>query len=39
MKYVIAIVQPQSLDAVREALAAAGVTGVTVSDVQGYGRQ
>lgn len=39
MKYVIAIIQPQKLDAVREALTAAGVTGVTVSDVQGYGRQ
>ena len=39
MKYVIAIIQPQKLDAVREALLSNGVAGVTVSDVQGYGRQ
>jgi nitrogen regulatory protein PII len=39
MKYIIAIIQPQKLDAVREALGHAGVAGVTVSDVQGYGRQ
>ena len=39
MKYVIAIIQPQKLDPVREALAAIGISGVTVSDVQGYGRQ
>ena len=39
MKYVIAVIQPQKLDAVREALMATGVAGVTVSDVQGYGRQ
>lgn len=39
MKYIIAIIQPQKLDAVREALGHTGVTGVTVSDVQGYGRQ
>ena len=39
MKYIIAIVQPQKLDEVREALSKVGVTGLTVSDVQGYGRQ
>jgi nitrogen regulatory protein PII len=39
MKYIIAVIQPQRLDVVREALMAAGVAGVTVSDVQGYGRQ
>jgi nitrogen regulatory protein P-II 2 len=39
VKYIIAVIQPQKLDAVREALAAAGINGVTVSDVQGYGRQ
>ena len=39
MKFVIAIIQPQKLDAVREALAGSNITGVTVSDVQGYGRQ
>jgi len=39
MNYVIAIVQPQKIDAVREALLPVGVTGVTISDAQGYGRQ
>jgi nitrogen regulatory protein PII len=39
MKYVIAVIQPTKLDAVREALLSTGVAGVTVSDVQGYGRQ
>ena|SRR5436190_2102027 len=39
MKLVVAIVQPQRLDSVRETLQRAGVAGVTVSDVQGYGRQ
>jgi nitrogen regulatory protein P-II 2 len=39
MNYVIAIIQPPKLDSVREALSAVGVTGVTVSDAQGYGRQ
>jgi len=39
VKYIIAIIQPQRLDPVREALAEVGVKGLTVSDVQGYGRQ
>src|SRR5437763_4270515 len=39
MKYIVAIIQPHKLDAVREALLSKGVGGVTVSDVQGYGRQ
>ena len=39
MKYVVAIIQPQKLDPVRAALVAAGIVGLTVSDVQGYGRQ
>jgi len=39
MKYIIAIVQPDKLEQVREALGNAGAVGVTVSDVQGYGRQ
>ncbi len=39
MKYIIAIIQPQKLDAVREALGHSGISGVTVTDVQGYGRQ
>jgi nitrogen regulatory protein PII len=39
MKYIIAIIQPHRLDAVREALAARGVQGMTVSEVRGFGRQ
>jgi nitrogen regulatory protein PII len=39
MKYVIAVIQPQKLDPVREALVKESVMGLTVSDVQGYGRQ
>jgi nitrogen regulatory protein P-II 2 len=39
MKLVIAIIKPFKLDEVREALTAAGVHGMTVSEVKGYGRQ
>ena len=39
MNYVIAIVQPPKVDAVRDALTKIGVLGLTVSDAQGYGRQ
>jgi nitrogen regulatory protein PII len=39
MKLIIAIIQPHRLDAVREALTAMGVEGMTVSEVRGYGRQ
>lgn len=39
MNLVIAIIQPPKLDAVRDALSKVGVAGLTVSDVQGYGRQ
>lgn len=39
MKYIIAIIKPHRLDPVREALAEIGITGMTVSEVQGYGRQ
>ena len=39
MKYLICIIQPGKLEAVREALEALGVSGMTVSEVQGYGRQ
>ena len=39
MKYIIAVIQPHKLDAVREALAGIGVQGMTVSEVQGFGRQ
>lgn len=39
MKYIIAVIKPHRLDPVRDALAEIGVTGMTVSEVQGYGRQ
>lgn len=39
MKFVIAVIQPHKLDAVREALAQVGVQGLTVSEVRGFGRQ
>lgn len=39
MKLLIAIIQPYRLDAVREALTEIGVSGLTVSEVRGYGRQ
>src|SRR5690625_7226296 len=39
MKMVVAIIKPFKLDDVREALAEAGVTGITVTEVKGFGRQ
>ena len=39
MKMVVAIVKPFKLDDVREALAEAGVAGITVTEVKGFGRQ
>lgn len=39
MNYIIAIIQPGKLDAVHEALGVLGISGMTVSEVQGYGRQ
>ena len=39
MKLIVAIIQPHRLDAVREALTAIGIEGMTVSEVRGYGRQ
>ena len=39
MKLVTAIIKPFKLDDVREALVAAGIEGLTVSEVKGYGRQ
>ena len=36
---VTAIIKPHKLEEVKEALRAAGVLGLTVSEVQGYGRQ
>ena len=39
MKYVVAIIKPSKLDAVREALMTVGVEGLTTSEVSGFGRQ
>jgi len=39
MKLVIAIIKPFKLDEVREALTTLGVTGMTVTEVKGFGRQ
>jgi nitrogen regulatory protein P-II 2 len=39
MKIVMAIIKPFKLDEVRDALTAIGVTGMTVTEVKGYGRQ
>ncbi|MEM9301661.1 MAG: P-II family nitrogen regulator [Pseudomonadota bacterium] len=39
MKLVTAIVKPFKLDDVREAVTEAGVRGITVSEVSGFGRQ
>ena len=39
MKLVTAIIKPFKLDAVREALNAIGIHGMTVTEVKGYGRQ
>ncbi|MDD4885962.1 MAG: P-II family nitrogen regulator [Thiomonas sp.] len=39
MKLITAIIKPFKLDEVREALAEIGVTGLTVTEVKGFGRQ
>ena len=39
MKLITAIVKPFKLEEVREALAEVGVTGLTVTEVKGFGRQ
>ena len=39
MKLVTAILKPQKLEAVKDALQSIGVQGMTVSEVQGFGRQ
>jgi nitrogen regulatory protein P-II 2 len=39
MKLVTAIIKPFKLDQVREALTALGISGLTVTEVQGFGRQ
>ena len=39
MKLVTAIIKPHKLDDVREKLAEIGITGMTATDVKGFGRQ
>ena len=39
MKLITAIIKPQKLDAIKEALVGAGITGMTVSEAKGFGRQ
>ena len=39
MKLITAVIKPFKLDEVREALLTVGITGLTVTDVKGYGRQ
>ena len=39
MKLISCIIRPYKLDEVRDALAAAGVSGITVTEVRGFGRQ
>lgn len=39
MKFVTAILRPHKLDDVREALSEVGVSGITVTEVKGFGRQ
>jgi nitrogen regulatory protein PII len=39
MKLITAVVKPFKLDDVKDALKAAGITGMTVTEVRGFGRQ
>lgn len=39
MKLITAIIKPFKLEAVKEALTAVGIDGMTVTEVKGYGRQ
>jgi nitrogen regulatory protein P-II 1 len=39
VKLITAIIKPYKLDEVKEALKAAGIAGITVTEVQGFGRQ
>ena len=39
MKLITAVIKPFKLDEVREALADVGITGLTVTEVKGFGRQ
>jgi nitrogen regulatory protein P-II 1 len=39
MKLIVAMIRPSRLDEVKESLRSAGVAGMTVSEIQGFGRQ
>jgi nitrogen regulatory protein P-II 2 len=39
MKFIIAVIKPSCLEAVIDAVAQAGASGLTVTEVRGYGRQ
>ncbi|MDR3089307.1 MAG: P-II family nitrogen regulator [Desulfobulbaceae bacterium] len=39
MKFIIAVIKPYKLEQVRDALAEIGVSGITVAEVKGFGRQ
>jgi nitrogen regulatory protein PII len=39
MKLITAVIKPFKLDDVKDALKEAGITGITVSEVRGFGRQ
>ena len=39
MKLITAIIKPQKLDSVKEALVSQNITGMTVSEAKGFGRQ
>ena len=39
MKKIEAVIKPFKLDEVREGLSAIGITGLTVTEVKGFGRQ
>ncbi len=39
MKFIVAVIKPFKLDAVRDGLTSIGVQGMTVTEVKGFGRQ
>ena len=39
MQLITAIIKPHMLDSVKEALRAVGITGITITEVRGFGRQ
>lgn len=39
MKYVTAVIRPHKLDEVREALLEVGISGLSVTEIRGFGRQ